>query len=39
MSTRSRVIIVIVGGDYKEADSLASSAICKRAKMHSRLAE
>jgi hypothetical protein len=39
MSTRSRVIIVIVGGDYNEADSLASSAVRKRAKMYSRLAE
>jgi hypothetical protein len=37
MSTRSRVIIV--GGDYKDADSLASSTVRKCGKMCSRLAE
>jgi hypothetical protein len=37
MSARSRVIIV--GGDYKDADGLTSSAVRKRGKMYSRLAE
>jgi hypothetical protein len=37
MSTQSRIIIV--GGDYKHADSLASSTVSKRRKMYSRLAE
>jgi hypothetical protein len=31
--------IIIVGGDYKDADSLASSAIRKPRKMSSRLGE
>ena len=34
MSTRSRIIIV--GGDYKDADSLAISILRKRGKMYSR---
>jgi hypothetical protein len=37
VSTRSRVIVV--GGDYKDADCLASSAISKPGKIDSRLVE
>jgi len=37
MSTQSRIIIV--GGDYKDADSLASSTARKRGTMYSRLAQ
>jgi hypothetical protein len=37
MSARSRIFIG--GGDSQDADSLVSSAVRKRGKMYSRLAE
>jgi hypothetical protein len=37
MSTRSRIIIV--GGDHRDADSLASSIVRKPGKMYGCLAE
>ncbi|MGA8501961.1 MAG: hypothetical protein WB683_10455 [Candidatus Sulfotelmatobacter sp.] len=36
MSARSRIIVV--GGDYKDPDSLGSSTVRERGKMWSRLA-